>query len=124
MPNANVHGFLLMSVAIGLAVSAAFVLPLIYTMSVRGWGLGNQAPWPVALAWIIWLLFVGGGALYLSSLCARAFRVVGTSQTAQIARMWFGLIWMGIGGASMFAAVVVMALRREKRENASAKQDN
>lgn len=124
MLNADVHGFLLMSLAVGLAVSAAFVLPLIYTMGVRGWGLGNQAPWPAALAWIVWLMFVGGSALYLSSLCAHAFGISGTSNAAQAARMWFGLIWLGIGGTSMFAAVAMIARRKQRRENISARQGN
>ncbi len=123
MSNGDVHGFLLMSVSVGIVVSAAFVLPLIYTMAVRGWGLGSQAPWPATLAWIVWLMLVGGSALYLSSLCAHAFGIEGTSNAAQAARTFFILIWCGIGAISMFAAVVVIARRKQKRENAAGKRD-
>jgi hypothetical protein len=120
MPNADLSGFMLAAIAVGLAVSVALVLPLIYTMGVRGWGLGNKTPWPVTVVGTIWLMFVGGGAMFLGSLCAHRFGIEGTSHVAQSARSRFGLLWMGMGTFSMLAAVVVIARRKQRRENAAA----
>lgn len=123
MPNTDEHGFLLMGVAVGVVVSAVIILTIMYTMGMRGWGLEkNQASWPAQLLGASWVLFVTGGGIYLSSLCADVFPVGGTLPTAQTAGMRFGLICVGIGTISLFTTAGLIAWRRRKPENSAARR--
>jgi len=87
-----------MAVPVGIVVSAAFILTLIYTMGARGWGLDDRkASVPTQLLGALWVISIVGGGLFLSSRCADAFGVEGSSDAAQTARLWFILIWAGMG---------------------------
>ena len=124
MFKANVHVFLLAAVALGVVVSAVIIATLMYTMGMRGWGLGNEPSWPVKLVGGVWVLFIFFGGLFVSWLCGNTFGIEGASQAAQTARLWFILIWVSISTVSIFATVGLIGWRKQKRENASAKRDN
>lgn len=116
MSNADVHGFLLAGVVLGVVISTLVSATLIYTLGVREWGppdLGlKRASWPIQLAGFAWLMLILGGAMFASWWCGNEFHIQGTSQAAQKARMWFGLIWAGMGSVSIFASLVVIARKK------------
>lgn len=122
MKNADVHGFLLTAVAVGVIVSAVIILPLTYTIGVRGWRPGNPAPWLATLVGAIWLILVAAGALYLSFLCGRVFGIEGNSDPAQTARMFFILIWAGITTVSTVTAGSLIVWRKDRMDHAAQKR--
>lgn len=114
-----------MAVPVGIIVSAAFILTLIYTMGARGWGLDDRkASVPMQLLEALWVISIVGGGLFLSSRCADAFGVEGSSNAAQTARLWFILIWAGMGVASIFATVGIIAWKKERRGDAAASRQS
>lgn len=117
-PGADVHGFLLAGVLVGLFVSVATGVPIVYTLRLRNWDFYGKLPWRVKVFGAIWMIAVFMAGVYLSLVLSRAFGVVGTSDAAQTARMFFILIWAGMASATFLGigAICDAKQRRKKRE--------